>query len=172
MARFLLAATAVAVLVAAATAAGISDLLDNLSRPISRHFFCPPHGFHVKEDFNLTKYIGADHPWYAQEQMAIRYLPPEYNYCTRAKYVAVDDATIAIYNQARIGSVNGELTATELRGIVKHPEEPAKLVVGPVRLPTIFYGPYWVIAAGPGSEATWIRPTRRAAGTHVPWRST
>lgn len=54
-----------------------------------------------------------------------------------------------MYNYANAGQVNGPKTDTHLNGIVSA-ERPSQLQVGPKFLPSFLYGPYWVVAAGPG----------------------
>ena len=59
---------------------------------------------------------------------------------------------MAVFNSAREGGVNGEEQGAELRAIIQDLSQPSKLSVGPIGLPIDFYGPYWVLAAGPGKD--------------------
>lgn len=45
--------------------------------------------------------------------------------------------------------VNGKVKGGNLCAVVADADMPAKLKVGPCFLPSLFYGPYWVVAAGP-----------------------
>ena len=47
--------------------------------------------------------------------------------------------------------MDGVVQGAELRAIIFDATEPSKLAVGPIQLPQRFYGPYWIIAAGPGA---------------------
>jgi hypothetical protein len=58
---------------------------------------------------------------------------------------------VAVFNQAREGGVDGTPQGAELRAIIQDLSQPSKLSVGPINLPIQFYGPYWVLAAGPGA---------------------
>lgn len=111
---------------------------------------CPPVGFDSVSPFNTTKYIGR---WYAQEQMEITYLPLEWNYCTATRYTLLEEDLVAVFNEARVGSVDGPPQGAELRAAIPDLSDPSKLAVGPIAVPEDLYGPYWVLAVGGGDEA-------------------
>lgn len=108
---------------------------------------CPPEGFDSAAPFNTTKYLGR---WYAQEQMEIAYLPLEWNYCTATRYDLIEEDLVAVFNEARVGSVDGTPQGAELRAAIPDLSDPSKLAVGPIGVPTFLYGPYWVLAVGGG----------------------
>jgi lipocalin len=110
---------------------------------------CPPDGFDSAAPFNTTKYLGR---WYAQEQMEITYLPLEWNYCTATRYELIEPDLVAVFNEARVGSVDGPPQGAELRAFIPDLQDPSKLSVGPIAVPTSLYGPYWVLAVGGGSQ--------------------
>ena len=75
-----------------------------------------------------------------------------------------------MFNYARIGSVDGEVAGAELRAYIADVNDPSKLAVGPIGLPTDFYGPYWVLAAGPGTRCPPPLPSLpRAPRTGSTW---
>ena len=140
---------------------------------------CPPPGFYSKTNFNLTAYIA--HRWYIQEQMNINYLPEQDNFCVSARYekgpptnvvtwawlqpllrwlrMVPGEIPIKVFNYARTGSVTGNERFGNLSAVVLRPDtDPAQLMVGPKFLPRLFWGPYWVIAGGPGPDTyTWYQ---------------
>lgn len=74
-------------------------------------------------------------------------------HCVRAEYKFApgSSTTLQVFNQGRRGSVTGPLedpNLTLLKAVVVDARK-GKLKVGPTFLPTILYGPYWVVAAGP-----------------------
>lgn len=111
---------------------------------------CPPEGFDSVTPFNTTKYLGR---WYAQEQMEITYLPLEWNYCTATRYAQLEEDLVAVFNEARVGSVEGPQQGAELRATIPDLTDPSKLAVGPIGIPEDLYGPYWVLAVGGGDDA-------------------
>lgn len=111
---------------------------------------CPPEGFDSVAPFNTTKYLGR---WYAQEQMAITYLPVEWNYCTSTRYDLLEEDLVAVFNEARVGSVDGPQQGGELRASIPDLSDPSKLAVGPINVPQDLYGPYWVLAVGGGDDS-------------------
>ena len=118
---------------------------------------CPPEGYDSVSPFDLDKYVGD--PWYVLQQLPISYQPLEELYCVRAQYAKTEargifksrrgDAQVSVLNSASRGSVEGEPFTAELLAIVPDINDPSKLAVGPTFLPSILYGPYWVVAAGP-----------------------
>lgn len=122
----------------------------------------------VQADFNLTEFVsgegsGTDGVWYAHEQMAITYLPNSWFYCVTANYTFTGGAgEIHVSNYANKGQVNGQVERSDknvpfggICGTVSSPSEPAKLSVGPCKLPPKLpgaRGPYWVVAAGPSAD--------------------
>merc|ERR1712137_101727 len=109
---------------------------------------CPPVS--VQENFNVEEYVRA--PWYIQRQQNVQYLPPNENYCTRANYSLVDSTHVSVFNYANSNQVNGHVNGGYLCAVISNVTEPAKLAVGPCQLSDKFYGPYWVVAAGPSSD--------------------
>lgn len=85
-------------------------------------------------------------------QMPVTYLPLNEFYCVRANYSIETPTSLSVYNYANIDEVNGDATGGELCAVIKDDTEPAKLSVGPCPLPKLFYGPYWVLLAGPDSH--------------------
>ena len=111
---------------------------------------CPPAGFDSVRPFNTTQYLGR---WYAQEQMEVAYLPLDWNYCTATRYELLEEDLVAVFNEARVGSVDGPTQGAELRAAVPDLSDPSKLAVGPIAVPESLYGPYWVLAVGGGDAA-------------------
>jgi len=108
---------------------------------------CPP--VETAPDFNLTQYISAF--WYVQQQMEVRYLKKEENYCVTARYYEKEESnfwgyTIDVQNSARVGSVDGPRKDAELCAYMQSEEDPAKLAVAPCFLPKFSSGDYWVLA--------------------------
>eukprot|EP00963_Diacronema_lutheri_P010460 scaffold1053_cov332-Pavlova_lutheri.AAC.14 len=118
---------------------------------------CPPQGYDSVSPFDLDKYVGD--PWYVLQQLPISYQPLEELFCVRAQYTQTEargifkrrrgDAQVSVLNSASRDGVEGEAFTAELLAIVPDIEDPSKLAVGPTFLPSILYGPYWVVAAGP-----------------------
>eukprot|EP00005_Dracoamoeba_jomungandri_P001913 CAMPEP_0174262126 /NCGR_PEP_ID=MMETSP0439-20130205/12787_1 /TAXON_ID=0 /ORGANISM="Stereomyxa ramosa, Strain Chinc5" /LENGTH=181 /DNA_ID=CAMNT_0015346773 /DNA_START=119 /DNA_END=661 /DNA_ORIENTATION=- len=103
------------------------------------------------DNFNVSEYISA--PWYAQQQMAVIYLPEDENYCVYTRYTRIDATNLQVHNYANEGKVNGKVHSTDsLKATILDPKIPSQLAVGPDFLPPSLYGPYWVIAAGPESD--------------------
>jgi len=109
----------------------------------------------AQKNFNVDEYARAT--WYIHQQMAVKYLPVDQNYCVYAEYKKTTDTGLHVHNYANEGGVNGKVEDSDqavklLGGIcaeITDANQPAKLSVGPCRLPTFTYGPYWIIAAGP-----------------------
>jgi len=111
----------------------------------------------VQPDFNITEYVRAK--WYIHQQMVVSYLPKENNYCVTAEYTMKTETSVKVHNYANQDKVNGPVydsdnTLSILGGIcgeIQDEKVPAKLLVGPCRVPfhKFTYGPYWIIAAGP-----------------------
>lgn len=69
--------------------------------------------------------------------------------------------TVDVFNYANKNEVNGKNQIGNLGGVVPKPNEnPAQLLVGPKFLPRLLWGPYWIVAAGPGVLASQTRPSR------------
>jgi hypothetical protein len=102
---------------------------------------CPPSNFSTQQGFKLSDYISR--PWYSVQQALNSYQQRDNLYCVRAEYRRDprDSSRILVFNQARRGSVTGELQGTGmlLNAIVKD-ENQGKLAVGPSFLPTNLYG--------------------------------
>ena len=127
---------------------------------------CAP--INVEANFNLTEFVtgegsGTDGTWFAHEMMAITYLPSSWFYCVTANYTFTGTANeIHVSNYANKGKVNGKVELSDknvpfggICGTVTDPSEPAKLSVGPCKLPPRLpgaRGPYWVVAAGPNAD--------------------
>jgi len=118
----------------------------------------------VQPDLNVTEF--ARERWYIHQQMEVSYLPKENNYCVYAQYTKTSDTDVKVHNYANKDKVNGDVedSDSELKllggicGEVADKKEPAKLRVGPCRVPfhSVSWGPYWIIAAGPSpSKYEW-----------------
>ena len=60
--------------------------------------------------------------------------------------------SVNVFNYANRNQVNGEPRVANLSAVALHPgTNPSQLLVGPKFIPRLFWGPYWVVAAGPGS---------------------
>jgi lipocalin len=142
--------------VATGVAAATAAIVGMTATPAQAQNQCPPPGFDSMQNFNVTKYTGPDR-WYSQEQMEVQSLPAEYNYCTAAEYTILTPTSVSVFNQARIGAVDGPPTQILIQAIIEDPSQPSKLSVGPFEVPPQFYGPYWVLAAGPdvGDRYEW-----------------
>merc|ERR1719330_158590 len=97
--------------------------------------------------FNLTEYISGR--WYTQQQMTVEYLPADSNNCVTANYVLKENPefwgwTITVQNRAKYD--NGTLFGGDICAVSADANDPAKLKVAPCFLPTLFGGPYWVLA--------------------------
>jgi len=122
---------------------------------LSVHSDCP--AITVQPDFNVTEYVRER--WYIHQQMITSYLPKSNNFCVYAQYTMTSPTQVKVHNYANKDKVNGDVydsdnTLKLLGGIcgeIDDPKVPAKLSVGPCRLPfhSLTYGPYWIVAAGP-----------------------
>mmetsp|Transcript_7164 Transcript_7164/g.9721 ORF Transcript_7164/g.9721 Transcript_7164/m.9721 type:complete len:214 (-) Transcript_7164:140-781(-) len=94
--------------------------------------------------FDIDTFISK--PWYAHQQAPTEYVPIERNFCTRAMYAKKESKSILGYEidvdnfteDADGNKYGGKLCATIV--------DDAKLAVAPCFLPTVFAGPYWVLA--------------------------
>lgn len=113
---------------------------------------CPPPGFDSMSPFNLSAWV--EHPWYIQEQMPVSYLRENRFYCVRAMYERIGEKEVKVLNEARDGSVTGEIRGREfgLKAVIPDLDDPSKLKVGPTFLPSFLYGPYWILYAGPDED--------------------
>merc|ERR1711998_532458 len=116
----------------------------------------------AQPNFNLTNFVDGG-KWYIHQQMAIKYLPANEVYCVTAQYEFESASEVKVHNYANIDEVNGKVDDSDVNlkllggicGQQKDANEPAKLSVGPCRLPGWFpgaRGPYWVLAAGPSPD--------------------
>lgn len=124
--------------------------------------------------FNVSWFVA--HKWYVQAQQPISYLPANEIYCVTAEYTQTSATSVDVHNYANSDRVNGKVSDSggTLQAIIKDPNFPSKLAVGPKFLPHVLYGPYWVVAAGgaqPGSydwavisggQPTKVEPTSSA----------
>jgi len=136
----------------------------------------------VQENFNITNFVEGG-KWYIQQQMVVEYLPASQNFCVTAQYSFTDagKSEVHVHNYDNSGGVNGQVYDSDKRlailgGIcadLDDPTQPAKLMVGPCKLPRGLpgaRGAYWIIAAGPSEEGyEWAlisggQPTIKAAG--------
>lgn len=117
---------------------------------------CPPPGFSSVSNFSLADYIAR--PWFPQQQSPNSYQPVGSLFCVRAEYrqPSPPAGRILVFNQAKRGSVTGprQNPSNSLLNAVVRDSQTGKLAVGPSFIPTALYGPYWVVAAGPGSPGT------------------
>jgi lipocalin len=121
---------------------------------------CPPKDFQVKSILNPLEFFNGK--WFPLKQLPVIYQPVEDFYCVTAEYKiektklcqfrGCDDIVVRVFNGANKGSVNGQRTTANLNGIIKDPAFPSKASVGPRFLPSLFYGPYWVVEAGSYSD--------------------
>mmetsp|Transcript_25988 Transcript_25988/g.35881 ORF Transcript_25988/g.35881 Transcript_25988/m.35881 type:complete len:412 (+) Transcript_25988:145-1380(+) len=122
------------------------DAIDQESGVLST---CPQ--VQTQQNFNLTSYIAGK--WFVQQQMATEYLPQSWNYCVQAEYTLIPGGptffgyTIQVHNYAQESDGTVHSTGSTLCA-VSDPDakDPAKLLVAPCFLPTLFAGPYWVLA--------------------------
>jgi len=107
----------------------------------------------TQPNFDLDTYISKR--WYIQQQMAVKYLPKEQNYCVYAEYKKLAKPsffgyTVQVHNYAQ----EADGTKHDSKDTICAKEnadakDPAKLDVGPCFLPRISglsTGPYWVLA--------------------------
>ena len=104
----------------------------------------------VQQNFNLTAFTSA--PWYAQMGQPVAYLTKDELYCVLANYTLTGPSSVDVFNYANKDQVNGEVHEGNLCAVVPNSAEPAKLEVGLCLLPTMLYGPYWVVLAGPSPQ--------------------
>jgi len=112
----------------------------------------------VQENFNQKNFVEGGE-WFIHQQMTIKYLPKDQNFCVRARYSYNSKTELAVHNYANVGKVNGKVMDSDQQlktlggicGEVTDAKQPAKLLVGPCRLRLLkkfAFGPYWVLAAG------------------------
>jgi len=134
----------------------------------------------TQRDLNLTEYVAGGR-WYVHQSMAVTYLPKADDFCVTTEYAFIDASHVKVHNYANKGGVNGAVVDSNANlkilggicGDVVNASEPARLSVGPCKLPSWVpgsRGPYWVVAAGPSpARYDWAlisggQPTHRAAG--------
>lgn len=115
---------------------------------------CPPPDFHSKTVFNPEKYFNGT--WYSIVQLEVAYQPLSGFFCTSATYTlektwwcsltGCDDKIVVVNNRGTTG-LNGPINQVTLQGIPSK-EFPSQAKVGPRFLPSVLYGPYWIIEAG------------------------
>ena len=139
----------------------------------------------LSSPFSLQEYARA--PWFSQLQAPTPYQPLTSFYCVVAHYTPQSlDCTpksgnnsrsvitskpvactgsIDVFNYGNEGSVNGRAQGGHLRAIIGNTNDTSKLSVGPTFLPSIFYGPYWIVALGAHTSDTCESPS----GTCYDW---
>ncbi|TMW65505.1 hypothetical protein Poli38472_008147 [Pythium oligandrum] len=121
---------------------------------------CPPADYRSKAVFNPAKYF--DGRWYAIQQIPVTYQPENELFCVTADYTIettklcqlfrCNETVVRVDNGANKDSVTGTRKTAGLNGLIKDLSKPAEASVGPRFLPSLFYGPYWVIEAGSYDE--------------------
>jgi lipocalin len=136
---------------------------------------CPPPNFSSKQNFNPATYFKGR--WYSLIQLPVAYQPEEIFYCTTADYQLLttpecqvsgcDDKYVDIINRSKRGSINGNSSSINLRGLVPDKNAPSKAVVGFPTAPPSTYGPYWVIEAG--TYADLLADKQEFTGDNYEW---
>lgn len=153
----------------------------SLSFGDENEIICPPPKFATKQNFHVLNYI--KNSWYPLKQLPVRFQREDSFYCVRAQYTLdtkrnwwcfifrkCDRIRIKVFNQGRIGGIDGKVTEANLYGIAMDRNDPAKLKVAPKFLPTnIFGGPYWVLEAGTYSELLQSDKTSGFTSTQYDW---
>ncbi len=117
---------------------------------------CPWNKFRPlgNNEFSLGEYISK--PWHVQMQLPVSYQPADRLFCVRARYTADDDGIgVNVFNECRVGSVTGRACVDKDYQLcaVRDRFMQSKLMVGPCWLPSVFYGPYWVV--GQAADKSW-----------------
>jgi len=132
---------------------------------------CPPKNFSSVQDFDLDTFISKR--WYIQQQMPVLYLPKEQNRCVYAEYskrssTGIWGYEVAVHNYAENVAEphaihdSGSLICAKIVDA-----STGKLSVAPCFLPSLFSGPYWVIAYEESAGFALISggaPTKASAG--------
>lgn len=108
---------------------------------------CPP--VETVEDFDIDVY--ASKPWYVHQQAENSYSPIDYNYCVTAEYTVRGSATIWGYTVDVNNFAYNEVGDAREANLCAYQTgesgtDLSKLAVAPCFLPTIFAGPYWIVA--------------------------
>jgi len=111
---------------------------------------CPPPGFDTVQNFNLAAF--AAKRWYIQEQMQVSAVPANAHFCIHADYELLTKKSfwgydIQVHNVAADDAPPHKVHDSGSFICAKIVNSTAgKLAVGPCFLPSVFAGPYWVIA--------------------------
>jgi len=102
----------------------------------------------TQPNFDFDTFISKR--WYIQEQMTVGALPDNATDCYTAQYTVKDEATfwgytVTVDNRAK-SDIDGSLVGGEICAVRADDADPAKLKVAPCFIPSIFAGPYWVLA--------------------------
>jgi lipocalin len=109
---------------------------------------CPPEGFETVKGFDLDSFISKR--WFAQQQMAVSYLPKSQNRCVSADYTKREPGffgyDLQVHNHAEDVAVPHKVHDSGKTLCAKVVDASrGKLEVAPCFLPSFLAGPYWVM---------------------------
>lgn len=111
---------------------------------------CPPANFSTVSGFDLNAFVQGR--WYIQQQMPVSYLPESQNRCVYAEYSLPAKKTfwgydILVHNHAEdVAPPHAVHDSGSFLCAKVVDSQAGKLEVAPCFVPSLFSGPYWVLA--------------------------
>lgn len=111
---------------------------------------CPPKNFSTMSGFDLNAFVKGR--WYIQQQMPVSYLPKSQNRCVYAEYTITAQKTfwgynVLVHNHAEdVAPPHAVHDSGNFLCAKVVDSQSGKLEVAPCFVPSLFSGPYWVLA--------------------------